>query len=234
MTPRLPTLIAGIAGLLVTLDFVVATAQLGKTSVEPRAEGIAASAGDRKRSLSTTLKREGESWGGERDRDFHVPPLVASHGRLLVTARDTLYMLNSRKQVLWKYYAGAPVVDKLILDSSGMIHGIAMDGIEFAVDLDGKRRWAHGMNGRANYAQIALYGGDQYLLVVDYSGYRESLSDNTLADRVSLCRGDETIWTQDFPRNAELCVWSGRIFAVTQTRKRTTLMELRPPATSQN
>jgi|SRR6185295_12373592 len=234
MTQRLPTLIAGIAGLLVTLDFAVTTAQLGKTSVEQHAERSPTSAGHTKRSLSTTLKREGAPWGGETDRDFQVPPLVAPQGRLLVTARDTLYMLNSRKQILWKYYVGAPVVDKLILDSSGIIHGIAMDGIEFAVDLDGNRRWAHCVNGRANYSQIALYDGDQYLVVIDYSGYRESLSDNTLADVVALCRGGETIWSQEFPRNAELCVWSSRIFAVAQTRKRTTLIELRPPATSQN
>jgi hypothetical protein len=143
-------------------------------------------------------------------------------------------MLSPNKKVLWKYYVGAPVVDKLVLDSSGIIHGIAMDGIEFAIGLDGKKRWGHFMNGRANYAQIALYGRDQYLVVVDNSGYRESLSDSTITDRVALCRGEEIIWRRDFPRNAELCVWSGRIFAVTQTRKRTTLVELQQPAAGAN
>lgn len=231
MTKRLLTLIAG---LLVTMDFGVATPRLGHGSVEQRGDKSRVSARRKKHSLSTTLKREGEPWGGERDRDFHVPPLVLPGGRLLVTARDTLYMLNSNKKVLWKYYVGAPVLDKLILDSSGMIHEIAMDGIQFAVDLEGKRRSAHGMNGRANYAQIALYGRDQYLVVIDHSGYRESLSDNTLADRVALCRGEETIWAQDFPRKAELYVWSGRIFAVTQTRRRTTLVELAHPAAGKN
>ena len=107
--------------------------------------------------------------------------------------------------------------------------GLSLLSISMGTD-DG----AHCMNGRANYSQIALYDGDQYLVVIDYSGYRESLSDNTLADVVALCSGGETIWSQEFPRNAELCVWSSRIFAVTQTRKRTTLIELRPPATSQN
>ena len=138
-------------------------------------------------------------------------------------------MLNSKKRILWKYYVGAPVLDKLILDSNGIIHGIAMDGIEFAIDLEGKRQWSHGMNGRANYSQVALYHRDLYLVVVDNSGYRESLSDNKITDRVVLCRGEEIIWSRDFPRNARLCVWSGRIFAVTQTRKRTVLVELQPP-----
>jgi hypothetical protein len=220
--------------LLVIVDFGVVTPGLGHGWVAQRGDKRRVSAQRKKSSSSTILKREGKPWGGERDRDFHVPPLFVPGGRLLVTARDTLYMLNSNKKVLWKYQVGAPVLDKLVLDSGSMIHGIAMDGIAFAVDLDGNPRWAHRMNGRANYARIALYGRDQYLVVVDNSGYRESLSDSTIPDRVALCRGEETIWARDFPRNAELFVWSGRIFAVTQTRKRTTLVELHQPATGTN
>ena len=203
MTKRLLTLIAG---LLVTIDFGIVTPRLGHGPVAQRGGRSRVSAQRKKFSSSTILKREGNAWGGERDRDFHVPPLFVSGGRLVVTARDTLYMLNSNRRVLWKYYVGAPVLDKLVLDSGSMIHGIAMDGIKFAVDLDGKRRWAHGMNGRATYAQIALYSRDQYLVVVDNSGYRESLSDSTIPDRMALCRGEETIWARDFPRNTELFV----------------------------
>jgi hypothetical protein len=223
-----------LASLLLTLDFAVASTRQTNGPAGVRVDSKRAAARSKEQSLSTTLRRGGEPWGGERDRDFHVSPLVIPRGRLLVTARDTIFMLNSNMKVLWKYSVGAPVLNKLILDSTGIIHGIAMDGIEFAIGLDGKKRWGHFMNGRANYAQIALYDRDSYLVVIDNSGYRENLSDNTITDRLALYRGEETVWARSFPRNAELCVWSGRIFAVTQTRRRTTLVELSKPSTGKN
>src|SRR6185503_13542319 len=169
-----------IVSLMVTSDFGLVTAQL-HGSDEKAGNKSKVPAERKKINSSTKLRREGRPWGGERDKDFHVLPLVVPGGRLLVTARDTVYMINHKKKVLWKYYVGAPVVDKLILDST-IIRGIAMDGIQFAVDLYGKLHWAERMNGRANYSQIALCGRDKYLVVIDLSGYRGTSSYDRFPD----------------------------------------------------
>jgi outer membrane protein assembly factor BamB len=171
------------------------------------------------------LKRESvyQSWGCQGVDEPHtnpltaIPPLVISSDRLLVTVCNTLYMLDSKKNVIWKWSTtAASIVDQPVIDSTGTIYVIALDMIWVALDAaTGKEKWnLNGNIGRTVNSQIKAYKDNLYLVVVDMGGYRNSPSDDSPKDKLSLCKGKEIIWTKDFPAGAVLQVWGDRILAV--------------------
>jgi hypothetical protein len=137
-------------------------------------------------------------------------------------------MLDSRREVIWKWFVGngEDILDQPVVNSDGTIIGIALDGIVFALDLNGKERWRQQMNGAANYAQIEPYSDGKYLLLIDMSGYRLRGGVST-KDRLSLCKGNEVLKSKEFPHNAKLKVGGGRIFAVVREEGKIKTKEIR-------
>jgi outer membrane protein assembly factor BamB len=176
---------------------------------------------------STVLEGVGGpySWGCP---DTPIPPLVISPDRLLVTACNTLYMLNGRKEVIWKWTTkGAAFTDQPVIDSTGTIYAIACDLIWVALDSEtGQLKWRQGANGRATYTQIKPYKDDQYLIVVNMGGYRDMSPSFHDEDTLFLCKGTQVIWEKDFPADATLQVWEKRILAVTYKDSRLVMEEI--------
>jgi len=201
----LPRLLAGILSALLVLQ---GPTQKNKKALE----------------APTVLEANGEPWGCP---DSPIPPLVISPDRLLITSCNSLYMLDSRKRVVWKWATSGPAItDQPVVDSTGTIYVIATDGIRAALDaLSGEQKWGERLNGRANYSQIKPYRGDQYLVVINMEGYRDALGMDE-PDQLVLCTGQEEVWTKDFPANATLQVWGNRILAITSEKGRAQIVEI--------
>jgi outer membrane protein assembly factor BamB len=153
------------------------------------------------------------------DRDAkHVPVKISrlSQNRKLATVGDMLYMLDARNQIVWSWSSGgAPLTDIPVMDSKGTIYAIGLDLIWAALDsANGKEKWRGTANGRAVYSQIELYKGDMYLVVTNMEGYRENLSDKTIEDNLTLCRGNTILWATHIPANAKIQVRGGKVFAL--------------------
>src|SRR5687767_14744807 len=60
----------------------------------------------------------------------HVAPVRLPSSRELVTVGDTLYLLNAQRAVIWKWDVGngQDILDRPIVNSQGIIYGIALDG----------------------------------------------------------------------------------------------------------
>jgi outer membrane protein assembly factor BamB len=161
--------------------------------------------------------------------DVPIPPLVISPDRILVTGCNSLYMLDSKRQVVWKWATSGPAIaDQPVIDSTGTIYVIADDGIRVALDaISGELKWGERLNRRANYSQIKPYRDDQYLMVINLEGYREQVSPKgDLPDELLLCKGQDEIWRKDFPANATLEVWGDRILAITSEKGRAEIVEI--------
>ncbi len=144
-----------------------------------------------------------------------IPPLKVSDNRLLVTVCDSLYMLDSSGEVIWYWSSGgASITAQPVIDATGTIYVVGLDFMWLALDAEtGLMTWNHSdCCSKAMYTQMKAYKDDQYLVVVDYSGYRD-LPLN-IKDAVVLCRGKEIIASSDFPTGARLEVWSDKILAV--------------------
>lgn len=151
----------------------------------------------------------------------------------LVTAGDTVYMLDGNGQLLWRYsLEGLPLTDTPIVDSNGTIVVIAFDLVWRGLDaVTGEVRWRRSANGRAVYSQIETYGRDRYFVVTDMSGYRENLGDLDFADSLQLCEGPTTVWSTYLPAGAEIRVDGDRVFAIsTDERGVERIREIRVPA----
>jgi len=178
------------------------------------------------REAPTVLEANGEPWGCP---DSPIPPLVISPDRILVTSCNSLYMLDSKKHVVWKWATSGPAIaDQPVIDSTGTVYVIAYDGIRVALDaFSGEQKWGERLNGRANYSQIKPYRDDKYLVVINLEGYREAVSSKTdLPDELLLYKGQDEIWTKAFPANATLQVWGHRILAITSEKGRTEIVEI--------
>jgi outer membrane protein assembly factor BamB len=173
----------------------------------------------------TVLEPNGKPWGCPDDP---IPPLAISSDRILVTACNSLYMLDSKKRIVWKWATSGPAItDQPVIDSSATIYVIAYDLIWVALDArTGELKWRKDSNGRSGYTQIMAYRDDQYLVVVNEGGYRESLSDSTIPDGLLLCKGGDVIWSKEFPPDAKLQVWGDRILAVTSANGRAEIIEI--------
>src|SRR5215469_1001270 len=79
------------------------------------------------REARTVLEANGKPWGCP---DGPIPPLAISPDRILVTSCNSLYMLDSKKHVVWKWATSGPAIaDQPVIDSTGTVYVIADDGI---------------------------------------------------------------------------------------------------------
>jgi hypothetical protein len=130
---------------------------------------------------------------------------------------DTLYMLDNRRRILWKWSApdGESFTDLPVLDSLGNIYVIGDDLLWAAVDsATGRQQWRGTANGRATFSQIKLYRRNMYLVVTDREGYRHSLRDKTIEDALSLCRNNVILWQSNIPAGAQIQVRNDQVFIV--------------------
>lgn len=160
--------------------------------------------------------------------NLKIESVIVSPAQLLVTVGDTLYMLNQKRQIIWRWDVGRgeDILDQPIINAHGYIYGIALDGIIFSLDSNGKERWRGRLNGPANYSRIKSYGKDQYLVLIDNSAYRE-IKGHDEEDILILSKDREILARKFFPRNAELRVRGNRVFAVMKNRHGFKLKEIR-------
>lgn len=144
-----------------------------------------------------------------------------SRNRKLASIGDTIYMLDERSRISWKWTSdGQEFTDLPIVDSTGTVYVIGTDLLWAAIDpTTGKEKWRVTTNGRALFSQIKLYRRNMYLVVIDMGGYRDSLRDQKIEDRLSLCKGNVVLWETHIPPDSRITVVGNRIFNVFRQRK---------------
>ena len=153
-------------------------------------------------------------------------------GRILVTAGDGLYMLGADRRVVWKHTVSQWVYDFEYIRATGLIYGTAGDNNMFILDAStGKELFGDARSGRAWYGDVLPYGEDACLIVDMLGGYRADYAGGPepMQDGVTAWRGTRMLWHMDVPPDAELQVVGSKIYAVTKTKDRILLKELRVP-----
>ncbi len=166
-----------------------------------------------------------------------IPPLAISADRLLVTAGDTLYMLDTEKHVRWTWTAKAEIIAQPVIDSKGVIHGIAEEGVLFVVDGEGHEKWTRSMMGAASYEQILPYGKDLYVVVTSMQAYKDRWNrKRKIKDKLDVRRcgmdpdeEESVLWSAELPAGARVHVWDDRILAVHYGKKGLQIREIVPP-----
>lgn len=153
------------------------------------------------------LKRTHPAWSGETADSFVYAPLPMPGGSLLVPSKDTLYLIDSKKKVLWSWACVAPLSTRpIIIDKS--IYGACFDLIRYKLNaLTGKPIWVHESNGRATFGAYQRYKDRFYLEVTLMAEYDDPNDILTLYDS----RQDKLVWRKAIPRGATVYVWGDRI-----------------------
>jgi hypothetical protein len=183
---------------------------------------LLSSASSSPQSRQATLRPSAKCWHHvEQIGKVHVSRVARN--RMLASIGDTLYMLDSQGRLVWKWSSeGPPFTDFPVIDSTGTIYVIGYDLLWTAIDsATGKEKWSGTANGRAGYSQIRLYRRDMYVVVTGMWGYRNSLGDKTIEDRLSLCKGNSILWTTNIPANARIAVSGNKVFVVYKQNKHT-------------
>jgi hypothetical protein len=168
----------------------------------------------RRHSQLRPSKNYWDYWSGDARPTLHLIPV--SKNRRLASVGDTLYMLDNRRRILWKWSAdGEAFTDLPVIDSTGTIYVIGYDLLWAAIDSKtGRQKWRGTANGRATFSQIKLYRRNMYLVVTDMEGYRDSLRNKTIEDRLSLCRGNFILWESNIPAGAQIQLRNDQVFMI--------------------
>ena len=133
--------------------------------------------------------------------------------RQLVSVGDKLYLLNKKNRILWSSVAAAPISNSPVVDSEGTIYVVGWDMLWAAFDSKtGKQKWHTSAVGRGAFTQIKLYRKDTYFVVTDMFGYRDSLRNPTIKDKLSLCRKNAVLWEIEIPAHTKLHVFGNKVF----------------------
>jgi hypothetical protein len=159
--------------------------------------------------------------------------VVTPSGRTLATAGDTLYMLDaSRRRVIWKYTTFQMVFDFAYVEATNLVYATAGDNTMFILDAStGRELYTDGRNGSAAYGAVLPYGEDACLVMDSFGFYRSAYmgDDEPTPDGVTAWRGTKMLWHRDVPPDAELQVVGKRIYAVTKTKDRILVREIKAP-----
>jgi outer membrane protein assembly factor BamB len=159
--------------------------------------------------------------------------VVTSSGRTLATAGDTLYMLDAgRRRVLWKYSVSQILFDFAYVKATGIVYATAGDNTMFILDAStGRELYYDSRNGSAGYGAVIPYGEDACLVMDSYGGYRSGYAGGyaPMQDGVTAWRGTKMLWHLDVPPDAALQVVGRKIYAVTTTKNRILVRELKVP-----
>lgn len=185
----------------------------------------------------TKLKLNYGSWAPPADIPAYIDKakiIPLKTGGLLINLEDTLYKLNARHQVVWRYEEAQPIFDYSLVESTGLIYGTAGDNVMFILNAaNGKKLHRDSRNGSASYGVVQNYGSDMCLVTDDNQIYREKARGvQPMNDGITCWRGEEGVWSQDFPPDAQLVVNGSRILAVTKTKKSIYVQEINVPQKS--
>jgi outer membrane protein assembly factor BamB len=168
------------------------------------------------------------TWGLEEGKVFVTPS-----GRTLAAAGDTLYMLDAdRRRVVWKHSVPQLVFDFAYVEATGLVYATAGDNTMFILDAStGRELYADGRNGSAAYGAVLPYGEDACLVMDSFGFYRAGYRDTDapIQDGVTAWRGTKMLWHADVPPDARLQVVGKKIYAVTTTKNRILVRELKAP-----
>ena len=167
------------------------------------------------------------TWGLSEGKVFVTPS-----GRALASAGNTLYMLDAdRRRVLWEYSTWQLVIDFAYVEATGVVCATAGDNGLFILDAKtGRELYVEGRNGRMSYGAVLPYG-DACLVMDSFGGYRAGYSGDEapIPDGVTAWRGTKMLWRMDVPPDAVLQVVGKRIYAVTKTKTRILVREMKAP-----
>lgn len=158
--------------------------------------------------------------------------VVTPSGRTLAAAGDTLYMLDAeRRRVLWKYSVSQIISDFAYVGATGLVYATAGDNTMFILDAStGRELYLNSRNGSAGYGTVIPYGDDACLVMDSFGGYRLGYTGgDPVQDGVAAWRGTKMLWHADVPPDAVLQVVGEKIYAVTTTKNRILVRELKVP-----
>ena len=156
--------------------------------------------------------------------------VVLPSGRTLAAAGDALYMLGPDRRVLWRY--DQPTIDFAYVASTGVVCGTGYDNYMYILDAStGRELVSTFRNGRAGYGAVLKYGEDVCLVMDEFSGYRAGYTGGyePTQDGVTAWRGTRMLWEAPVPPDAELQVVGSKIYAVTKTKDRILVREVKVP-----
>jgi uncharacterized protein YlzI (FlbEa/FlbD family) len=157
-----------------------------------------------------------------------------SSNQLLVTISNTIYMVNAKKEIVWKN--DVDLVKPPIIDSKGGIYGITSDLGHFSINAQTGEvdYFGRGVGGsHSYYTDIKLYKGNQYLVVESMQYYR----DGNLCypkcpmsnDNLYAWEGKRLLWQVEFPPKADLQVWGDKILAINKNSSSVVIKEIEKP-----
>jgi hypothetical protein len=159
--------------------------------------------------------------------------IITPSGRTLATAGDTLYMLDAgRRRVVWEYSVTQIVFDFAYIEATNLVYATAGDNMMFILDAStGRELYTEGRNGSAAYGAVLPYGEDACLVMDSFGFYRSPYTGGyaPTADGVTAWRGTKMLWHRDVPPDAKLQVVGRRIYAVTKTKSRILVKEIKVP-----
>jgi outer membrane protein assembly factor BamB len=170
----------------------------------------------------------GEGW--DRYKEPKVIPLRS--GRMLAATRDTLYMLGADRRVVWKHTEAQWVFDFAHVEATGLVYLTAGDNHMLILDAaTGKTLYRDARNGSAGYGEVVPYGADACIVMDAFGGYRDrhGVAAGPMQDGATAWRGTRMLWHVDVPPDARLRVVGSKVYAVTKTRTRLLVKEIKVP-----
>lgn len=166
-------------------------------------------------------------WGGLSRSKVVVLP----NGRTLAAAGDALYLLGTNKRTVWRHEVPQVVIDFAYIEATGMVYVTGGDNIMSILDAATGRELAQeSRNGSAGFGAVIPYGDDACLVMDSFGGYRAHLgAANPMQDGATAWQGTRMLWHVETPPDAELQVVGSKIYAVTKTRTRILVKEIKVP-----
>lgn len=161
--------------------------------------------------------------------------MALGDGGLLVNFGDTLYRLDNRFRVRWKYHTAQLILDYALVESTSLIYGTAGDNVMFVLDATtGKEQTSQSRNGSAAYGATERFGANMCLVTDNFVMYREKFRPSKIdpmKDGITCWQGTRVLWHLDFPPDADLVVNGQKILAVTKSREAIYVKQISPPQT---
>ena len=153
-------------------------------------------------------------------------------GRILALAGGDLYMFGEDRRVVWTRDTPHDVIYFTHIEATGIVYSTD-DGNNLSILDAATGRELRGVprGGRNFYGAMIPYGEDTCLIMEERGAYRAGYGggDEPTQDGVTAWRGTKMLWEADVPPDAELQVVGSRIYAVTRTKNRILVREIKVP-----
>ncbi len=177
-------------------------------------------------------------WGEENDNP-RFGPIRVGKNRVVDTFCGTIFMRQNDDRLVWRANTGAPLTDSpKLVNGELVVIGADLHMLGFDPET-GVVNWRYDANGRLGYVQLERFGSDQYLVLVDMSGYDDSYSlcgekypdsfdrcPRTIPDKLWLLRKNSPQRDWSVPAESKVVVRGTRILVVVRRGKRTKEFEV--------